>query len=85
MASVEEIVDEFIVANFLFGDTDKRLSNDDSFLEQGVIDSTGILELVSFLETTYSIKIAEHELVPENLDSIGKVAKFVSRKTAVAS
>lgn len=85
MASVEETVDEFIVANFLFGDTDKRLSHEDSFLDVGVIDSTGILELVTFLEETYRIKIAENELVPDNLDSINKVAKFVNRKLGVSS
>ena len=55
--------------------------DDASFLEQGIIDSTGMLQLVMFLETTYSFKIEDHELVPENLDSLNKVAAFVHRKS----
>jgi acyl carrier protein len=81
MASVEDVVREFIVMNFLFGDTERNLSDDDSLLEEGVVDSTGILELVFFLETTYEIKIRENEMVPANLDSISKVANFIGRKT----
>ena len=83
MASVEDAVREFIVINFLFGDIERNLSNDDSLLEEGVIDSTGILELVFFLEATYEIEIRESEMVPANLDSISKVANFIGRKIAV--
>ena len=83
MASVEDAVREFIVINLLFGETERNLSDDDSLLEQGVIDSTGILELVFFLEATYEIEIRESEMVPANLDSISKVANFIGRKKAV--
>lgn len=83
MASAEDVVREFIVANFLFGDTERNLSNDDSLLEHGIIDSTGIMELVFFLEATYSIDIDASELVPANLDSINKTVDFIMRKTAV--
>jgi len=56
------------------------LSNDDSFLDQGIIDSTGVLELVAFLEEKCQIKIQDQELVPDNLDSINKLVKFLERK-----
>ena len=52
----------------------------DSFLEKGIIDSTGVLELVSFIEATYGFRVEDEELVPENLDTIGDVASFVLKK-----
>ena len=82
MASVEEVVREFIVSNFLFGDTERKLSDDDSLLEHEIVDSTGIMELVLFLEEKYGIEIDTSELVPANLDSICRVAAFIGRKTA---
>lgn len=69
----------FIVENFLFGN-ESGLTDSTSFLEEGIIDSTGVLELVSFLEQTFEVKIEDHELVPENLDSIENVAKFILTK-----
>ena len=69
----------FIVDNFLFGDGE-LLKEDASFLEKGVIDSTGILELVMFLEETYNIKIEDDELVPENLDNLNNVVRFIEHK-----
>ena len=72
-------VRRFVVANFLLGRGD-AFSDHDSFLEQGIIDSTGILELVSFLEETYAIEITEEELNPDNLDSISKIAEYLCRK-----
>lgn len=70
---------EFVAANFLFGDA-AGLKDDASFLDTGIIDSTGILELITFLEDTYLIKIEAAEMVPENLDSISKVCDFLGRK-----
>jgi acyl carrier protein len=72
----------FIVNNFLFGDASGRFTftNDDSFQERGIVDSTGILELVCHLQERYGIEIADAELVPDNLDSVSKVARFVERK-----
>jgi acyl carrier protein len=81
MPAVEDTVRDFIVANFLFGDTTRAVRDDDSLLEHGIIDSTGILELVFFLETTYGIAVDDKEMIPANLDSIAKVAGFVGRKT----
>ena len=74
-----ELVREFVIENFLFGD-DGHLQEESSFLETGVIDSTGVLELVSFLEETYDIAIDDEELVPENLDSLSNIEQFLKRK-----
>jgi len=71
---------QFIVGNFLFGREGDGFPDDRSFLESGIIDSTGLLELVSFVEQRYSITIADRELVPENLDSLKNISQFVARK-----
>jgi len=71
----------YIVDRFLFGKGD-GLSNSASFMEQHLVDSTGILEVVMFLESKYGIKVADEELIPENLDSIDRIAAFVRRKQA---
>ena len=73
---------QFIVDNFLFGDESERFafSETDSFQERGIVDSTGILELVFHLQERYGIDIDDEELVPDNLDSVTKVAQFVERK-----
>jgi acyl carrier protein len=73
-------VRDFIKQNFLFGADDDRLTETASFLETGIIDSTGILELVTFVETTYNISIQDDEMLPENLDSLGAIGQFVGRK-----
>jgi acyl carrier protein len=70
----------FIVSNFLFGQEGKGFSDDQSFLESGIIDSTGLLELVSFVEEKYGISIGDRELLPENLDSLKNVSNLVARK-----
>ncbi len=72
-------VREFIVENFLFGDGD-ALRDDASFMEEGIIDSTGILELVFFLEESFNISVEDHELVPGNMDSLRSIAEFLTRK-----
>lgn len=69
----------FIVENFLFG-KDNGLNDETSFLDDGIIDSTGILELVSFMEEEFSIKVEDEELIPENLDSIKNVVAYLERK-----
>jgi len=70
---------EFIVENFLFGEGN-GLKDETSFLEEGIIDSTGILELVTYLEDTFGIEVEDEELIPENLDSISNVASYLERK-----
>ena len=70
---------QFIVDNFLFGDG-ANLQPTTSFMEHGIIDSTGILELVTFLEENYSIKVEDDELLPENMDSLKNVTDYLNRK-----
>lgn len=70
----------FIVSNFLFGQEGKGFVEDASFLENGIIDSTGLLELVAFVEQKYGISVADRELLPENLDSLKNISQFVIRK-----
>ena len=72
----------FIFSNFLFDAEESALDNDTSFLEQGIIDSTGVLELVEWLEETFAMKVDDEELIPENLDSVNRMAQFIARKTA---
>ena len=71
---------DFVVTNFLFGKGDD-LKDDESLLENGVIDSTGVLELVSYLQERFDMRIEDDEIVPANLDSIRNLVQFVSRKT----
>jgi acyl carrier protein len=78
--TIERNIREFIVGNFLFGVDDGSLKREDSFLQNGVIDSTGVLELVGYLEQSFKIEVSDHELVAANLDSIQNVAAYVSRK-----
>ena len=80
--SVEQKTRNYILENFLFTDDQSVLANGDSFLEKGIIDSTGILEVINFLEEEFGIKIKDEEMVPENLDSINQIAAFVGRKQA---
>jgi len=71
---------EFIKNNFLLGN-DKNLKDDDSFMGKGIVDSTGILEVVSFVEENFGFKIADEELLPENLDSVDNLVTFISKKS----
>ena len=66
-------VRNFIIENFLFGESGNDLKETDSFLENGIIDSTGVLELLSFIEKTYDFQVEDEELIPENLDSVANV------------
>lgn len=78
--TVESQVRAYVVDHFLFGQGGEKLGSEDSFLEKGLIDSTGVLEVVMFLEERFGIKVLDEELVPENLDSVGRIARFVERK-----
>jgi len=79
--NVEQEIRKFVIDNFLFGQ-EGELRNTDSFLESGIIDSTGVLELISFLEEHFGLKLSENELTPDNLDSIDKVAGLVAKRLA---
>ncbi len=75
----QQIID-FITTNFLFGVDNRDLGDTDSLLESGVIDSTGVLELVAFIEETYGITVQDDEIVPENLDSIANAVNYLEKK-----
>lgn len=70
----------FVAEHFLFGRSDRCLSNDDSLIEKGVIDSTGVLILVVFLEHSLGIVVQSDEIIPDNLDSLNRLAAFAERK-----
>ena len=82
-AEVRAELTEFIVTNYLFGEVSRTPTDDDSLVELGVIDSTGILELIEFLESRFGVEISESETVPENLDSISRLCRFVASKQAL--
>lgn len=79
---MQQQIRSFILSSFLFTDDESKLKNNDSLLEQGIMDSTGVLELVAFLESQFGIKVADDELLPENLDSVDQIAAFIARKQA---
>ena len=83
--SIHSTVRKFIADNFLYREGLDSFADDASFLEANLIDSTGILELVMFLEKTFSIRVADNEIVPENLDSIQRIAAYVQRKLTPAA
>ena len=76
---IRERIREFIISNFFVANA-PELSDTASLLDAGIVDSTGVLEVVSFLEQEFDIEVADRELLPENLDSIGSIAQFVTRK-----
>ena len=76
--SIQQQIRSHIVENFLVGRGDLR--DDDSFLEHGVVDSTGVLELVLFVEEAFGVTVDDDEILPENFNSIGTLAQYVTRK-----
>ena len=77
---VKKQIRDFIVQNALFGSSERNFNDEDSFLEKEIIDSTGVLELVSFVEERFGIEVGDEELIPDNFDSINKLGEYVRRK-----
>jgi acyl carrier protein len=73
-------IKQFILRNFLFTEDTSALMDDASLMEKGIVDSTGVLELVGHIEETYGIKVADTEMLPENLDSVNDIVAFIARK-----
>jgi acyl carrier protein len=73
---------KFIFDNFIFSTDDSLLDNDDSLLEKSIVDSTGMLELIAFIDREFGITVEDEELTPDNLDSVNKVAFFLQQKRA---
>jgi acyl carrier protein len=81
----KDVIRKYVQENFVVGLDDQELGEDDSFLEKGIIDSTGILELVGFLEETYGFVVEDEEVLPDNFDTINNLEAYIMRKkTAVA-
>lgn len=78
--AVNEKIRSFILENILAGSRGATLDDNDSFLEKGIIDSTGILELVAFIEDEFKIQVRDEELVPDNFDSVSKLAGYITTK-----
>ena len=71
---------QFVINNFMFGNSGEGIADSDSFLERGIIDSTGVMELIAFLEERYGIKLQDQDLIPDNLDSIDGLARLVESR-----
>ena len=74
----------FIEENFLFQIGDQKLADNQSLLEAGVVDSTGVLELVAFLEDTFHLQIADKDIIPQNLDTVDAITAFVEKSQVLA-
>jgi acyl carrier protein len=79
----KQTIKEFIASQFLKGSEVKNIRDDSSFLEDGIIDSVGVLELVAFIEETFGFRVEDEELIPENFDSIDKLVTYVELKLAI--
>lgn len=82
--ALHEKIKSFVLQNYLFTDDARALGSDDSLLGRGIVDSTGMLEIIMFIEEQLGIKVADEEMIPENLDSVNRIAAFVRSKRAAA-
>lgn len=80
MSDVKATVRAFIMDNFLMGGTPDQFQDGDSFMDRHIVDSTGFLELITFLEETFGFSVDDHEMIPENLDSLNNIDAYVARK-----
>ena len=80
MPDILKDVVEFIKENFIMGRSDAQIDHDESLIESGIMDSTGVLELVEYLEATYGINIEDEELIPENLETVNNIVNFLKNK-----
>ena len=81
--TIRKQIREYVIETFLLGGDESELVDDESFLDSGLIDSTGVLELIQFVEENFETEIADEEMIPENLDSIDRVVRFVGSKIGV--
>ncbi|KAB0537389.1 acyl carrier protein [Pseudochrobactrum algeriensis] len=80
--TIKDRLRAFIIENFLFGDTDYALEDDASLIDNDVMDSTGVLELIAFIDEAFGIKMADADIVPANLDSLSKITAYVTARKA---
>lgn len=79
--TTESSIRTYILENYLFTDDQSELDSNDSFLNKGIIDSTGVLEIILFLEEEFAIKVTDQEMIPDNLDSVTNIVNFIEKKT----
>jgi acyl carrier protein len=80
---MKKIIRQYILENLLFTEDESVLQDSDSFLDGGIIDSTGVMEIILFIEETFGIKVDDDEMIPANLDSIDNLSAFIMRKQAL--
>ncbi len=80
--TIETQIQDYIARNLLFSDNGFPYADDVSFLEEGVVDSVGVMELVAFVEEEFGLKIDDMDVTPDNFDSVNKLAAFIRRKAA---
>lgn len=71
---------QYMLENFLFSDDESELNNEDSFLDMGVVDSTGIMEVIAYIEDEFEVNVEDEEMIPENLDSINSLVAYLTKK-----
>ena len=81
---IKKRIREFVLSNYLFTDDPSALRDDESFMKRGIIDSTGVLEVIQFLNDEFDITVTDDEMSPENLDSVVNLVAFILSKTAKA-
>jgi len=82
--SMHETIRQFILENYLFTDDTSQLALDDSLLGRGIVDSTGMLEIIMFIEEQLGVKVRDEDMVPENLDSVNRIAAYVTSRRKAA-
>lgn len=82
--TIEETIKDYIARNLLFSDNGFPYADDASFLEEGIVDSVGVMELVTFAEESYGLKIDDFDITPDNFDSVHRLAAFIRSKSATA-
>lgn len=78
--SNEDKIREYVLENFLFTNDQSALSNSDSFLEKGIVDSTGILEIITFIEDEFDFTVDDDDMIPENLDSVDNITTYLEKR-----
>lgn len=78
--AIATVIRKYVLENYLFTDNEDELNNNDSFLEKGILDSTGILEIITLIEEQFGIKVDDAEMIPENLDSVNNIVSYVTKK-----
>jgi acyl carrier protein len=77
---VREQIRTYVADNLLFNSNGYRFNDDTSFLDEGIVDSTGVVELVLFLEDSFGFSVEDNEIVPDNFDSVNRLAAYIQRK-----